>query len=893
MPSMKKPLKLLVIEDRLADFRLIERHLQKGGLTARCHCVAQLADLQAAIEKGGWDAVLSDYNVPKQIFKDTLDMLRARHPDLPVILVSGSIGEEMAVEFLKQGVSDFVLKDNLTRLVPALQRSQRDAVERRARQEAESTFRASEANFRAMFEMASIGMAQADPRTGQFLRVNQKMGTITGYTADELLGMTFSELTHPDDRQKGWEINERLVRGETPDYHIEKRYVRKDGKVAWVNVNVTAILNRAGQPVRTMATIEDITERKAAERRLQENEARLSIIFQHSPLGIVMSRLDDGRIMDVNAAFADLHGYTRDELVGRSSGELKMWAVPAQRDGMIRQLREQGTCKDLEIKARKRSGEICDLLVSVELIELAGEQFTLGLVRDITGRKRVEESHTRLATVVEQAAETIVITDISGSILYANPAFEKTTGYTRAEAIGQNPGILKSGKHDAEFYRRMWSVLERGEIWSGHFINRRKDGGLYEEEATISPVRDASGRIVNYVAVKRDVTREVQLEAQFRQSQKMEAIGQLAGGIAHDFNNILTVMFGNCNLLQLDFAENPEALDKIAEIQKAGERAKDLVQQILTFSRQREQERQVVRLDSIVKEAAKFLRASLPTNIQIETNLSANAPTVLADPTQIYQVTINLGTNALHAMEGRSGRLTITLEAFQPDENLLKSHSRLRAIQYARLTIDDTGHGMDRKTLERIFEPFFTTKPIGKGTGLGLAVVHGIIESHDGVIMVESQPGQGTIFHLCFPAQTKDVLMSGQMEGTIPCGQGQRILMVDDEIALTKAYQRLLKALNYEGTITTNPREAVSWVRENPARFDLVVTDLTMPQMNGLEVARQIRAIRVDLPIILATGFRATVTEQQLQETGIWELVEKPINMTTLAGVLRNSLVKK
>ena len=339
---MKKPLKLLVIEDRLADFRLIERHLQKGGLTARCHCVAQLADLQAAIEKGGWDAVLSDYNVPKQIFKDTLDMLRARHPDLPVILVSGSIGEEMAVEFLKQGVSDFVLKDNLTRLVPALQRSQRDAVERRARQEAESTFRASEANFRAMFEMASIGMAQADPRTGQFLRVNQKMGTITGYTADELLGMTFSELTHPDDRQKGWEINERLVRGETPDYHIEKRYVRKDGKVAWVNVNVTAILNRAGQPVRTMATIEDITERKAAERRLQENEARLSIIFQHSPLGIVMSRLDDGRIMDVNAAFADLHGYTRDELVGRSSGELKMWAVPAQRDGMIRQLREQG-----------------------------------------------------------------------------------------------------------------------------------------------------------------------------------------------------------------------------------------------------------------------------------------------------------------------------------------------------------------------------------------------------------------------------------------------------------------------------------------------------------------------------------------------------------------------
>lgn len=517
-----------------------------------------------------------------------------------------------------------------------------------------------------------------------------------------------------------------------------------------------------------------------------------------------------------------------------------------------------------------------------------------GIISDITERKQVEESHARLAMAVEQSAETIVITDTQGTILYANPVFEKTSGYTRAEAIGQNPRVLKSGKQDTGFYREMWDTINRGEVWTGRFSNKRKDGTIFEEEATISPTRDAAGTIINFVAVKRDVTYEVELENQLRQSQKMEAIGRLAGGIAHDFNNILSVIYGYGNLLQIELEDNPEALAMIGEILKSGQRAKDLVQQILIFSRQREQDRQVIHLHTILEETIILLRAASPKNVDIQMHLAKDTPTVLANATQIYQVIMNLGTNALHAMEEMSiGSLTISLDAYLPDAETLNLQPMLRPIKYARLTVSDTGCGMDAKTLVRIYDPFFTTKPVSKGTGLGLAVAHGIVEANDGVITVDSQPGQGTTFQVYFPEQVQQVFQEGISEDGVYCGEGQSILMVDDEEGLAEMYQKLLKALKYEGTVVTCSKEAVRLVRENPAQFDVIVTDLSMPDMDGLELAHQIREIRGELPIILATGFHGTVTDQQLQDAGICEVVEKPISMTALAMVLRSWLDKK
>ncbi len=743
--------------------------------------------------------------------------------------------------------------------------------------------------------IAALGAYELDIASG-FWSGTELLDSIFGIGPDyERSVAGWENLIHPDDRTMmvNHFRDEVLVRKQP--FNKEYRIVRPGSRVErWVHGLGKVEYDAQGRPVKMIGTIQDITKSKRAMELMVASEIRYRRLFESAKDGILILDAGTGKVVEVNPFLITLMGYSHAEFLGKKVWELGFLedVIASETSFAALQAKEYVRFEDLALETR--DGRRIEVEFISNLYRVNNQKVIQCNIRDISARKRAEEMHLRLSTAVEQAAETIVITDTRGTILYANPAFEKSSGFLRTEVIGQNPRILKSGRQDGSFYRRMWETIQRGEVWTGHFINQRKDGILYEEEATISAIRDAAGKITSFVAVKRDVTHEVELEGQLRQSQKMEAIGTLAGGIAHDFNNILTVMFGYCNLLQLDLSGKPESLGKLGEIFKAAERAKDLVQQILTFSRQREQERQVIHLHNVLNEAIKLLHASFPANIQIETNLAADAPTVLADATQIYQVMMNLGTNAMHAMDGQpAGRLAVTLDAFQPDEEFIRLNSDLRAIKYARLTVTDTGHGMDVRVLQRVFEPFFTTKPIGKGTGLGLAVVHGIVESHDGVITVESQPGQGATFRLYFPEQVQDMFLTGIPESKIPHGKGERILVVDDEVTLTEMYQRLLKALRYEGTVTTSPQEAVSLVQKNPAQFDLVITDLTMPEMSGLELARQIRALRTDLPIILATGFKSTVTDRQLLDAGICQLLDKPIPMTTFANVLRDVLGKK
>jgi PAS domain S-box-containing protein len=514
----------------------------------------------------------------------------------------------------------------------------------------------------------------------------------------------------------------------------------------------------------------------------------------------------------------------------------------------------------------------------------------VGIIQDITDRKRNEDQMNVQFSALTAAANAILITDRSGRIEWVNPAFSKLTGYSAEEAVGKTPQLLNSGQHAPAFFANLWQTVLAGNVWHGEMVNRRKDGGLYTEDTTITPVRNADGQVAHFVSIKQDVTERRQLEKRMLQAQKMEAIGTLAGGIAHDFNNILAAMFGYAYLLQQDTEGNAAAQENIEEILKATGRAKDLVQQILTFSRQREQKPQVVRLDSIVKEAVRFLRASLPSQIKIELNLAADAPAVLADPTQIYQVVINLATNALHAMEGRAGRLTIALESFPTDTHFLQLHPNFRPGLGTLLTVADTGQGMDVKTMERIFEPFFTTKPVGKGTGLGLSVVHGIVESHQGAISVDSKVGCGTTFRLYFPGQEDAITLKEEPIAKVPAGNGQHVLLLDDEPTLTTALERLLIRLNYQVSISNSAREAIHRFAEAPVRYDLVITDLTMPEMSGLEVSRQLRQLRPDLPVILTSGFSADVNHETLAAAGICEVLPKPISWNDLADILHRVL---
>ncbi|MCB2180675.1 MAG: response regulator [Desulfobulbaceae bacterium] len=512
---------------------------------------------------------------------------------------------------------------------------------------------------------------------------------------------------------------------------------------------------------------------------------------------------------------------------------------------------------------------------------------------DVTERKKAEEERHKLTTVIEQAADSIVITDKSGTIQYVNPCFEKVTGYSKEEAIGKNPRFLQSGSHDTNFYRQMWNTLTSGKVWRGNLINRKKDGTLFEEEASITPVLNKAGAIIHYVALKRDVTEQKKLEEQLNQAQKMEAIGTLAGGIAHDFNNILTAILGYSELILEELPE--ESMHRVYQEQifKSSIRAKDLVQQILTFSRQTKQKRTPIFFHLIIKEALKLLRSSIPSTIEIREDINTKAGMVLADPTQLHQIVMNLVTNAYYSMRESGGVLAIGLNACQIEQNdhLLMALD-LPAGIYVRLEVSDTGCGMDKQTQDKIFEPYYTTRATGEGTGLGLAIVHGIVKNYGGHISVYSEPGKGATFRVYLPQinakhDTKPTANKECPHGT------ERILLVDDEAPIANMQQNVLKSLGYQIRSFTHSEELLRTFQDAPDDYDLIITDMTMPDLTGPELSQKLLAIRSDIPIILCTGFSELIDKEKAAALGTKGYLLKPFSKIELAEAVRKVLDKK
>jgi PAS domain S-box-containing protein len=512
----------------------------------------------------------------------------------------------------------------------------------------------------------------------------------------------------------------------------------------------------------------------------------------------------------------------------------------------------------------------------------------LNEAEEIKKRKEVEKERLRFMAAIEQTEDYVIICDNDIKILYVNPSFEKITGYNRKEVIGMEfITLLKSGKHNEEFYDEIKDCIRNGKTCKGLIVNMKKDGTLFESEGTITPVRDSSGKIINYVSVRRDVTKERIIQKQIQQAQKMESIGTLAGGIAHDFNNILWGIMGYVELIQMNTSD--EQLNHFANSAlKACNRAKDLIKQILTFSRQSEQERKPVQVSIIVKEALKFLRASLPSTIEIKQNIKSRR-LILGDPTQIHQIMLNLCTNASHAMRKDGGILEVILKDFSLIKEEVKQYPTLREGEYIKLTVSDTGHGMDKLTMERIFEPFFTTKEIGEGTGMGLAMVHGIVKSYEGLITVQSEIDKGTTFEVFFPAIEAEIKGLSSQVKSIPGGV-ERILLVDDDEELVKMLEENLVRLGYIVSGVTNSVEALTKFCMKPDGFDLIITDQTMPKVTGLELAREFLQIRPSIPIIICTGFAETLTQESVRSVGIKELLMKPVALRDMAEAIRRAL---
>jgi PAS domain S-box-containing protein len=756
----------------------------------------------------------------------------------------------------------------------------------------EAALSESEARLRLALESAQMSIWEHDLKTHRFAWEGTHR-ELFGLGPEQLNGAAEAlyDFVHPEDRASLLETSRQAIESHNP-FVVEFRIVKPNGELRWIGSRGRVICDQDNRPARTLGVVWDISERKDAQRQLEEATQRLDFLVTESPAVVFTYDLrpePHGNYISRN--LETILGWRPEQF----SGNFEFWKKcvhPADLPPILEGLgRLQATGKHVfEYRFKDATGRYRWLHDEQRIVADGERKQVVGAWWDVTEVKSAQEELKRLAAAIEQAAEIVVITDEKANIVYTNPAFERITGYERSEVIGKNPRILKSGELGQDFYQKMWALLSAGETWHGSFVNRKKNGALYTEEATISPVFDSTGAIVNYVAVKRDITKEQELEQQFLEAQKMEAIGTLAGGIAHDFNNLLAVILANTELLQLSDGQfSSETKETLGQIMQASKRAKELVRQILQFSRRGRQEKIIMSLKPMVKETMGLLRASLPAIVQFELQITGDVGMVLADPSQMQQVLMNLGTNAAHAMEGKGGVLKITLSNGYLDNGERPAGLESSSTEYVKLTVSDTGHGMQPWVTKKIFEPYFTTKERGKGTGLGLSVVHGIVKSHDGDIRVSSVLGKGSIFEVYLPRAKYEETESVNPDMPIIKGTG-RLLFVDDEASLTLVGQKMLSQLGYQVKATTDPAEALQMFRSTPDQFDLVITDLAMPGITGLELASSILEIRPSLPILLCTGFSDWVKEEMLQSMGIRGLLIKPVTIHELAHVVKMAI---
>lgn len=747
----------------------------------------------------------------------------------------------------------------------------------------------SEHQFRTIADTAPSGIVTMDDR-GNIAFFNRTAERLFGYAADEVAGKNVTVLI--PDRYRGAHaagLERFLKTGETRiiGRTVELVGRRKDGTEFPIELSL-GTWGEKDAPFFS-AIIRDITERKSWERVLKESEEKFRVIFDDSKDGILLVDVETKRFIAGNRAICDMLQYSPDEIPKLGvpdihSEEDLHWVL----DEFERQAKHEiERTKDIPVK--RRDGSILFVDIKSSPVTISGKPYLMGNFRDVTERRKAEEALTRLGMAVDQAAEAIVVTDTEGRIEYVNPAFEQITGYPREESVGQNMRILKSGKHDETLYRKMWETISRGEVWTGRFHNRKKDGTLYEEEAVISPVRNASGRIINFVAGKKDITREILLQKQVQTAQRMESVGTLAGGIAHDFNNALTGILGFGEILRRRVAGDPDAVTDLDMIGKCVEQAALLTRQLLTFARRQVIEPVNLDINVVVTDMLKILGKALRENIEIRTFLSKDVPTARLDRGQIEQVVMNLCLNARDAMPS-GGKLHVETADVTLDEEYRTLHPYMKPGRYALLVVSDTGIGMDDSTLERVFEPFFTTKPMNKGTGLGLSVVYGIVKQHNGYIHAYSEPGAGTTFKVYFPAT--DALpdaVPGTRRDEAVVGGTERILLAEDEESIRMLSERVLKELGYNVFVARNGEEALDLFKQN-TDIDLAVLDVVMPRKGGKEAFEAMHKINPKLKVIFMSGYSANAIHVSYVLSPEVPFLPKPFGPNSLARKVREVL---
>jgi PAS domain S-box-containing protein len=713
--------------------------------------------------------------------------------------------------------------------------------------------------------------------------VNPAIAMLLGLPVEYLLGRKTDELFSPEDAAAIATVDRQALAGKITET-IHDLTVQ-DHRRTFHTVR-TPIRDDAGTIIGICGIVRDVTVQRRIDRMLNLTQFTVDHVAT-----VVLWLNRQGQLIHANRAACDLLGYSLDELLKRRAEHI-FPAMDAAAWPIHWALLQQQKTLRLETDLADKAGARIPVESAINYLEYDGRSFACHLITDLHGRREAEAEFRRLGTAVEQAAESIMITSIDGAVTYVNPAFTRLTGYARDEIIGHNARILNSGRQGPEVYQDLWRTIGAGETWRGHLVNRKKDGSLYEEEAVISPVRDPQGNTISYVAVKRDVTREMAMEQQLRQSQKMEAVGNLAGGVAHDFNNLIMVISNCAKFARDSLPGDAPAIADLDQVIEAGRRAATLTRQLLAFSRRQTLARETEDLGRIIRELEKMLRRLLRENIAFNIHLPVGDCPVKVDVGQIEQVLVNIVVNASDAMPG-GGTLTIAAEANVPMDDAhrdllaeLPGHPEAR---FARLRIVDTGTGMSPAIAAHIFEPFFTTKGV-LGTGLGLATACGIIRQHEGAIGVVTQPGKGSEFFIYLPMDTGDTSLAAAAAKTpLPHGR-ESILLVEDNALVRKITRRILTEAGYQVMESDNGRNALALLEKGEHRFDLLITDVIMPEMDGISLAVKTQELFPGTGVIFISGYPLAALSAHGLRCAPENLLQKPFSPQELGMRVRTVL---
>jgi len=757
---------------------------------------------------------------------------------------------------------------------PAVQLIVRDISERKRTEEA---LHESQLRYRAAVEQSNEGITIADV-DGQYIMVNRAFCRMTGYSESELLSMKVIQLMP---KRSSLKLFTRVVE-QNASGQREVELMRKDGSTFIALITGSSL--EVGSRHYVHGLIQDITERKRAEEALRESEERFHSMFEMHDAVMLLIEPVSGEINDANPAAERFYGYSVNELRGMCIQDINM--MSAGEVAAERSRASQSEKNSFVFAHRLANGTVRSVEVHSSPIILDGKPRLFSIIHDITERREAEKQLRKLSLAIEQSPASIVITDTQGNIEYVNPKFTQVTGYTMDEALGKRPSILKSGETSQEEYRRLWQAITAGNDWRGEFHNKKKNGELFWEIASISPVKDQNGVITNFLAVKEDITDRKRSEEALRHAQKLEGIGTLAGGIAHDFNNLLNAIMGQSSLALGRLPKESSAGNNIAKALKAAERAADLTRQLLAYSGKGKFLTDDFDLNRLVKENAQLLEVSIPKSAHLRYDLDPSALCMRGDVGQIQQVVMNLIINAGEALDTNSGFITVRTRHIDITSNG-KEYCKYTNISippgpYVSFQVNDTGHGIKPELLARIFDPFFTTKFTGRG--LGLAAVLGIIRGHRGGVRIHSESGKGTEFEVIFPMVQQLSMTKVQDVTQVPAlnGEGKTILVIDDEPSVLELLTDVFADANFTVLKALDPVEGIELYRRHRESIHLVVLDYSMPGMDGRTAFHELIKINSDVKVLLCSGYTEEEIRSAFGDVPPHSFIQKPYKPSML-----------